>query len=781
MAKNTKQIVGNLILENNRIKAVYKLAGQPWSNLSSASKYREIRSLTRVFKNTASDCGELTFHIIPHRRATSKQAYASKVEQTNRNWDPNFKFKQNPIKNTVFQINCYIIVNIESSGTDMLGASSADLIKQAIKKATTSITDVFTSSYDIDGALNKEQQIYNDLNSVVDRANRAEILDLICSNAYPSSIVDSSEYDDEVLKGISQEFIPQFGAFQMTNTGRSIFPNVEEPDEPSYGAIMEFTNLPEIVDATSFRFASMIVDDKAKISVSVHIPNRKDVLVQIKRKRADMEDEVESIAKSKEGSLRDSDIPKSMNIVKKALSTLNNSNYDTLCNSNVRIAFFANTEKELQKKCSEFISNMMKVNITVRYCADQIKAYSESFLNFNCKDDSRPFLTDLSLIFGYQLSNTVEIGDTNTNFTFPILGQLSNKGIVPYATYGSLLYNRAPGTIIQGQSGQGKTYCMNSMAANDLICGTNIICIDPKNDMLNLTKVDPNIIAININESASGMFSPYNVWGDKLTAGNLLDVITNLIGEIDDKQQTDIIGLLEDSVNTFKRENKGNMQMLMNDLMRNHKENARSIATRLQLAANGNYADLVFGDGKVGFDLDPNKNYIFSLAGLDLPSYTQSPKDYTQANRFASAIIYMMTNKIYEILSTKTSKKPLTIFMDEAHILFANKAMSDISLRLVAMGRSRGIATVFATQSISTYDPKIFQNVSTKISFASTPKEASLFEDEFNTSGRYSSGDVIDRITNLHKHWACMFDSSNRFGAFLVNKNDLFNSNPITK
>ena len=68
--------------------------------------------------------------------------------------------------------------------------------------------------------------------------------------------------------------------------------------------------------------------------------------------------------------------------------------------------------------------------------------------------------------------------------------------------------NMAPGTIVCGSPGSGKTFAMLNFAANALGMGQRVIIIDPKNDFNKLLNVNPHINIIDINNIKPDALNP---------------------------------------------------------------------------------------------------------------------------------------------------------------------------------------------------------------------------------------------------------------------------------
>ena len=179
---------------------------------------------------------------------------------------------------------------------------------------------------------------------------------------------------------------------------------------------------------------------------------------------------------------------------------------------------------------------------------------------------------------------------------------------------------------------------------------------------------------------------------------------------------------------------------------------------------------------------------VISLHGLSLPDYNKKVEDYDANERLTSCIIYLITNKLLEILSND-SKIPTTLFCDEAHLLFSNPEMAKIIDRFLVLGRSLNTATVLASQGISHFPDGISNYITTKFLFKSSIDEAQAFLDAFDTSKISASNSVdinsiISAATNFQTGMCYMIDRNNRNGVIRIKSIydvNLLTSNPFTK
>ena len=286
-----------------------------------------------------------------------------------------------------------------------------------------------------------------------------------------------------------------------------------------------------------------------------------------------------------------------------------------------------------------------------------------------------------------------------------------------------------------GTPGSGKTFFLLNACANCLGMGQRVIAIDPKNDLDKLKNVDSRIEIIDVNDIRPGALNPFTFL-DRCDATTLLTVVESICGKLDKRDIIDITPIIKDFVTEYNRDNiYKDMQDVADYLYSNPSEAAQKIGSMLRLNEDSKYGKLLFTRET---NIEPlriptDKSLIISIHGMSLPDYTKSPEDYNAEERFTSTILYLITKKLYEILSTK-NPVPTTFVCDEAHILFANKEMSMIIHNFLALGRSLNIAVMLASQGIGHFPDNISQFISSKFVFRSSMEEAKAFLEKFDTS-----------------------------------------------
>lgn len=362
------------------------------------------------------------------------------------------------------------------------------------------------------------------------------------------------------------------------------------------------------------------------------------------------------------------------------------------------------------------------------------------------------------------------------------------------------MMNNAPGTVVCGSPGSGKTFFLLNMAANCLGIGQRVIAIDPKNDFDKLYNVNPAIDIVDVNNIRPGALNPFEflkkIDGDGtvtyVDTPTLMTIIELLTGKLDQKTKIAITPIVKDYVTKSKNGNEYvDMQSLTDYLYSRDSEQAQAVGTTLKMYDDSQYGRLLFTreENVKPLVLSKTSSMVISLHGMNLPDYSKKPEDYDANEKFTSAILYIICKKLYDILSD-SNIIPTTLVCDEAHLLFCNKEMSALIDKFLVIGRSLNVATVLASQGISHFPDSTANYLTSKFLFKSAIDDAMEFISRFDTSklGDTSSGidvnSIVSAVTNFPTGVCFMIDRLNRNGIIRIVSNydiKLLTSNPFEK
>lgn len=364
----------------------------------------------------------------------------------------------------------------------------------------------------------------------------------------------------------------------------------------------------------------------------------------------------------------------------------------------------------------------------------------------------------------------------------------------------SMWLDGAPGTVILGSPGSGKTFFMLNIAANCLGMGQKVVAIDPKDDFKRLYNVNKRIKIIDLAKVKPGAMNPFTflrkydpVTGkaQEISTGTLMTIIELLCGGLDKNTQTAIQPIVQDFVT--KNRDKGeyvDMMDVANYLFMKDNDLARNTGTALQIFEDDPHGKLLFCDEEnpTPLELKGDTSMVISLAGLKLPGFDKKPSEYDTGEKLTSTLLYLLTTKLNDILYS-TTKTPTTFFCDEAHLLFANPKMASVIDDYLRLGRSRNCATILASQGITSFPETTSNSVTSKFIFKSSIDEAEAFLDRFDVSkldpaNAINRDNIISAITNFEKGTCFFIDRLNRNGVIKIKSIydiKLLTSNPFEK
>ena len=303
-----------------------------------------------------------------------------------------------------------------------------------------------------------------------------------------------------------------------------------------------------------------------------------------------------------------------------------------------------------------------------------------------------------------------------------------------------------------------------------------VIAIDPKNDLQNIRNIDKSIHIIDINNIRDGALNPFTFLSNVDTS-TIITIIEFICGKLSNDDERAITPIIQDFVIRFRRDKEYvDMNAVAEYLFSRDNRNAINVGSRLRAYADNQYGKLLFTreENVEPLHLSDTDSMVITLHGMDIPDYSVKVEDYTPKQRFTSAIIYILTLKLLEILSSKNNV-PTVFCCDEAHLLFGNKEMSKIIDRFLVIGRSLGFATMLASQGVSHFPAGIANHISSKFSFRTSIDEAKLFLEKFDTTvfgdNAIDRTSVVGTISNLELGTAFMIDNDGNSGVFKVKPN----------
>lgn len=335
-----------------------------------------------------------------------------------------------------------------------------------------------------------------------------------------------------------------------------------------------------------------------------------------------------------------------------------------------------------------------------------------------------------------------------------------------------LYENRAPGTVICGSPGAGKTYFMQTIMVNALMENCIVISLDPKNDHKGLCDVDPTIKYKSIAEKQS--LDPFRCL-ENVDSNFIVGIIDTICGGLSKETLVAINPIVDDYVRK-SRTGTASFLKLVNYLYANPNPLAQQVGTLLKSNENSEYGPVFFNRSKECLSVG-RENSIICLFGLPMPA-TDNRDTWTKEEMFSSAIIMVLVKMLENILKQK-NEIPVILAIDEAHIILANPYIYKIVEKFLILGRSLNVATVLASQNVSHF-PNDFSNyITNRFQFRSSRNEVQEFLSRFLVSNEEEKGSLVHFAVNAPNGGAIFIDRKNRVGEIQISGDLGLTTTPI--
>lgn len=379
-----------------------------------------------------------------------------------------------------------------------------------------------------------------------------------------------------------------------------------------------------------------------------------------------------------------------------------------------------------------------------------------------------------------RLGDSMFIGETSDGVESPVF----------FDPHTPIYNSLPPGLLITGSPGGGKTFCGMTLATISAISGKTTIVVDPKGDFINLINLEDEIGKVTIwnlgqessqRKSAKGILDPFKMGSHPSEIINLvISTIDIFCGGLDDSQITVLSPIIKDVINSQRP----SLSRVIDELRSSKREVARDLGTKLDLISNSSTASLCFASRTSETETLSLENglTIITLVGLELP---QTPEEAKQTQyRFASGLLYLVTNYIRRVMNNDETNIPKTLLIDEVWQVISSEQGANIIKSVALLGRSKKIALILITQNTSHLENlDIETTISTRIAFRTVSKEA----ESIVKSMELPENEGYDKIlVSLNNGECLMKDYRGRVATVQIsNRNEAwnraFNTNPIFK
>lgn len=398
MIKQTKlkqRIIGeNIIVNNGRVSFLYSVPSFDYGNKKLKDIENHIERLYSLISILNSKTPGLEFCLsnlqIPLTQMELRRDLIKNVQK----WMSPYSEREIKFIDRI-QTGCYTLFILEIFVD--LDKNTDQTITEIAKGLVNSIENSINNSLDLDRIFKKETEYSNILrNFSCGRTTQYITFRYLLQNYFPGIYFTTTSFDNikynTILNSIYQEYEFKMEEFYTDNNFSLIF---GIKPKKKYCSILQYTDLPIVKENTILNF---IPDG---LRVFVRIPDQKEILLSMKRQRADLQYSVENA---------DTDISNEIE-TNKLYNTVINRLKDGILGCEVSIVqlVVANTREELIKERTDIIVNMLDNDITCRPVLDQFKAVKTYFINR--KIESYDMMSDLRYALSLKLDNFTSIGD----------------------------------------------------------------------------------------------------------------------------------------------------------------------------------------------------------------------------------------------------------------------------------------------------------------------------------------------------------------------------------
>lgn len=368
-------------------------------------------------------------------------------------------------------------------------------------------------------------------------------------------------------------------------------------------------------------------------------------------------------------------------------------------------------------------------------------------------------------------STSMFIGNTTRGIDQPVF----------WDAHTQIYNNKAPGTVITGSPGSGKTFLAMTLTCISSILGKTTIVLDPKGDFLSLTNLEDEIGNLNVwnlgEKNKRGILDPFYMAEDKGETLNLvITVIDMFVGGLSKEEKRSLSPIVKDVMATPVP----SLMLVTEELSSSPNPVARNLGAELDLVRGLPFAELCFAPGaraRSTVSIDSGTT-IITMVGLDIsPS---SGETRNMKKNLSSVILFLVTDFIRRIMHKSDDTKPKTLIIDEAWAILESEVGRSVIKEVALLGRSKMLSLIMITQNSSHLDKLDIENtIKTRFAFNTDEKEAVSivksmgltenegFESIFSSlkpgeclmqdyMGRYSTV----QISNYNKRWKSAFETN---------------------
>lgn len=465
-----------------------------------------------------------------------------------------------------------------------------------------------------------------------------------------------------------------------------------------------------------------------------------------------------------------------------------------------RLIIEAPTLEGLQEQAQTLIEHYRDMDILISWpTGDQLSLLLESLPGDKMRLKSYMQNQELSILGGGVPAGAGSAGDSIHNgmggkkmgWIGPYLGYTLGRSQEPvfYSAHSAIAKNNPPGLVITGSPGGGKSFTAFTITYQMALQGIWTIYIDPKCDALPIGNLpgmeNTNIFDLRASGS-DGMLDPFGITNDPSEQVSLaFETIGLLLGGINKITAAQNIQLSQ-VLKQVSREPDPTLNKVVDRLLATPNDEARGLGATLDLIRDLQFARLCFSNEKTKATLSPDKGLtIVTLLGLDLPSSVTPPESYSNANRLAVAVMYLLASFTRQLMLSLNKSQPKAIVIDEAWAITSTPQGAKLIFEVARMGRSLNTGLVLVSQNAGDFlGEGVTNSISAKMAFrAKQPEEVTNILAFLNLEDHEGNRELIRELGNGQ---CLMQDSDGRTAIMQVDSwseemRIAFDTNPETR
>jgi hypothetical protein len=457
-----------------------------------------------------------------------------------------------------------------------------------------------------------------------------------------------------------------------------------------------------------------------------------------------------------------------------------------------RMRVTAPDEKELKGRVKQVIDHYRDLGIDVVWpSGDQLELLLESMPGDKVRINAYQQRQEVPVLSGGMPTATSDIGDVvigKSGWLGPYIGECTSRMRLPvfFSPHVAMAQNASPGVAILGQPGSGKSFLAFTLAYQSAVQGIWTIYIDPKADAKPMGLL-PGMGAskvFDLRDGHDGMLDPFSM-GDDINQSKLLalETLRLLLGgtHLSEEREAALIA----SVEAVSGSARPSLWAVVEHLLVQPNTASQNVGAILRTLRDMPFARLAFAPTG-GDRLRPEDGLtIVTLLGLDLPSASLAPENYSYENRLGVSVMYLLTRYARQLMLNLDKSHPKAIFIDEAWAITGTPQGAKLIPETARMGRSHNTALILVSQNaMDLMDEQITNSISTVFAFRSRDETEvnavlSLLGTEKNDGNRAA-------VRELFNGECLMRDVSGRVSRVQVDAWEpalweTFNTNPETR